>query len=120
MCVSQWVGICWVEAGSSLDSIFGFSHFLSALAIFFIVYTVAGERYKFRIAVAPFPLHKFSFWAIGLIGLGVLISEIWVNQAWLTPRFNFSQSMWQGLLGLFLLILIFLWMWFGFISLQIQ
>lgn len=116
MCVSQWAGICWVEAGSSTDSIFGFSSFLSALAILFIVYTVAGERYKFRIAVAPVPLHTLSFWIIGGIGLGVLISELWVNQALLNPDWNLSQSAWQGILGLVFFLLIFLWMWFGFIS----
>ncbi|EJU9970006.1 hypothetical protein N5M11_000221 [Vibrio alginolyticus] len=115
MCDSQWAGICWVEAGSSTESIFGFSSFLSALAILFVLYTVAGERFKFRIAVAPVPLHTLSFWIVGVIGICVLISEVWVNQAWLTPDWNLTQSAWQGLLGFTFFLLISFWMWFGFI-----
>lgn len=116
MCTRELIGMCFVPAGSSSDSIFGFSSFISALALLFVVYTIAGERYKFRIAVAPIPLYKTSFYMIPLIGIGVLISELWVNLGWLTPVFNLSQSMWQAIFAVLFLMIICLWAFFGFIS----
>jgi len=116
MCSSELLNICWVPAGSSADSIFGFSSFISALALLFVVYTITGERYKFRISIAPIPLYKTSFYLIPLIGIGVLISELWVNLGLLTPDFNLSQSTWQAIFSFLFLIIISLWAFFGFIS----
>lgn len=116
MCTRELLGMCFVPAGSSSDSIFGFSSFISALALLFVVYTITGERYKFRIAVAPISLYKTSFYIIPLIGIGVLISELWVNLGWLTPDFNLSQSMWQAIFAVLFLMIISLWAYFGFIS----
>lgn len=116
MCTKELFGMCFVPAGSASGSIFGFSSFISALALLFVVYTIAGERYKFRIAIAPIPLYKTSFYMIPLIGIGVLISELWVNLGWLTPYFNFSQSMWQAIFALLFLMIISLWAYYGFIS----
>ncbi|MEZ8349549.1 hypothetical protein AB4456_25105 [Vibrio splendidus] len=116
MCTKELFGMCFVPAGSSSDSIFGFSSFISALALLFVVYTITGERYKFRIAVAPISLYKTSFYMIPIIGIGVLISELWVNLGWLTPDFNLSQSMWQAIFAVLFLMVISLWAYFGFIS----
>ncbi len=116
MCTTELLGMCLLPAGSSSSSIFGFSSFISALALLFVVYTITGERYKFRIAIAPVPLYKTSFYLIPLIGIGVLISELWVNLGWLTPNFNLSQSMWQVLFAVLFLMIISLWAYFGFIS----
>ncbi|SHO56143.1 hypothetical protein [Vibrio quintilis] len=116
MCAQELFGMCFVHAGSSSDSLFGFSSFISALALLFVVYTITGERYKFRISIAPVPLYKASFYTIPMIGIAVLISELWVNLGWLTPDFNLSQSVWQAIFALLFLIIISLWAYYGFIS----
>ena len=116
MCTRELFGICFVPAGSSSDSIFGFSAFISALALLFVVYTITGERYKFRIATAPIPLYIISFYMMLFIGIGVLVSELWVNLGWLTPDFNLSQSLWQAIFAVLFLITLCLWAYFGFIS----
>jgi len=113
MCEYTIFSICFMPAGSSSSSIFGFSSFLSALALLFIVYTIAGERYKFRIATAPLPLYSMTFILISLIGVGVLISELWVNQKWLTPTFNISQSLWQSTFAMVFLIIVAFWAYYG-------
>lgn len=116
MCSIELLGICFVQAKDTSSSIFGFSSFISALAIFFIVYSTTGERYKFRIAIAPFPLYKTTFFLIPLIGVGVLISELWPALGLLNPDFNLSKNIWQAIFASLFLLNIMLWAYFGFIN----
>jgi len=66
-----------VNSTSSNFSIFGFSEFISALALLVIVYTVTDIRYKFRISVAPIPLLKITYYSTVAIGVTALLSDVW-------------------------------------------
>lgn len=52
---------------SSSVSIFGFTTFISALALLVIVYTVTDIRYRFRVAITPIPLYVAKSCLIGSI-----------------------------------------------------
>lgn len=116
MCDWTLFGICFYKAGSDSASIFGFSTFLSSLALLSIIYTVTDFRYKFRIAVAPYDLKWITFQLIGLIGIGTLVSELWVAQSWPTLKGNLSQAVWQSIFAFIFLIIVSRWMKFAFMS----
>ena len=108
--------VCLVKASSSSDTIFGFSEFISGLALLVIVYTITDFRYKFRVSTSSIDLHKITFAAIPIIGVGTLATELWVAQSWPTFTWNISQALWQSILALTFLILISVWIWFAFIK----
>ncbi|MCG9578216.1 hypothetical protein L1D14_18545 [Vibrio tubiashii] len=114
-CDWQEFGLCWVKAGASTDTIFGFSEFISAFALLVIVYTITDFKYKFRITIAPINLKVLTFFLIIIIGFGTLISQLWVAQSWPTPSFNLSQALWQSILALLFMMVLCLWIWFAFI-----
>jgi hypothetical protein len=116
VCDWEIFSICLVKAGSSTPSIFGFSEFVAALALLVIVYTITDVRYKFRVATAPVNLPLITFPIIALIGLGTLISELWVAESWPTFTWNLSQSLWQSIFAMAFLVVVLLWLWYAFIS----
>ncbi|MFQ5965107.1 MAG: hypothetical protein ACE5KZ_12590 [Candidatus Scalinduaceae bacterium] len=111
------LGIYFVKPPSGLESpIFGFAQFISALALLVIVYTISGIRYRFRVAVAPIPLFPLTFYLIGIIGFGTLLTDIWFAERWLIPNFLISQSIWQGVFGSIFLLLAMMWIYYAFIN----
>ena len=58
-------------------SIFGFSTFISALALLIIICTITDFRYRFRVAITPFPLFMVTYGSVALIGFGTLITDLW-------------------------------------------
>lgn len=116
-CEKYYLGICFVTPSSGLESsIFGFAEFISALALLVIVYTVTDIRYRFRVAVAPAPLFPLTYFLIGIIGFGTLLTDVWFTEQWLVPVSLISQSMWRGILGAFFLLLAMTWIYYGFIK----
>ncbi|MEE8114258.1 MAG: hypothetical protein V3T23_07870 [Nitrososphaerales archaeon] len=116
-CEKTYLGICFVTpSSSSAAPIFGFSEFIPALALLVIVYTLTDIRYRFRVAVAPLSLLRLTYILIGVIGFGILLTEIWVAERWLVPLSLISQSQWQGMLGGFFLLLAMGWLYYGFIN----
>ncbi len=116
-CEQTYFGICFVApSGSSATPIFGFSEFLPALALLVIVYTVTDIRYRFRVAVAPTPLLRLTYVFIGIIGFGILLTDIWVAERWLVPLSLISESEWRGILGGFFLLLPMTWLYYAFIK----
>lgn len=115
-CNWDFIGLCLVEAGSSTSTIFGFSEFLTGLALLLIVYTITDFRYKFRISVSPVNLNKTIFFLITAIGIGTLITEFWVAQKWPTVTWNMSQAAWQSSFAIIFLSIVIIWLWYAFIS----
>ena len=73
-----FLGIRFVKPPSGFEpSVFNFAIFISALALLVIVYTITDIRYRFRVAIAPIPLAKLTFFLIGFIGFGTLLTDIW-------------------------------------------
>ncbi|HLD08870.1 MAG TPA: hypothetical protein VJB68_02340, partial [Methylophilaceae bacterium] len=74
--VCYWL-FCFVPVGTSTTvKIFGFSEFLTALALLAVIYTITDVRYKFRIAVTPGFLYIATFYLIVIIGLQTLLTEV--------------------------------------------
>ncbi|MUK70254.1 hypothetical protein [Aliivibrio fischeri] len=116
ICDWEPLGLCLVKAGSSTETIFGFSEFLSGFALLVIVYTITDFKYKFRVSVAPINLNIMTFIFIIFIGMGTLLSQLWVAKEWPTFVWNFSQVVWQSIFAFLFLFIISLWIWFAFIS----
>jgi hypothetical protein len=111
-----FLGIRFVTPPSGLESpIFGFAAFVQGLALLAIVYTVTDIRYKFRLAVAPVPLFHPTYYLIGLIGFGTLVTDIWFAEGWLMPDFLIDQSIWQGVFGAIFLLVAMMWIYYAFI-----
>lgn len=114
-CINSFLGICFVPV-TSTASIFGFKDFIGALALLIIIYTISDVRYRFRIAVSPTPLYKISYWLIGIIGFGTLLTDIWISEKWLVPNSLITASVWEGILAALFLGLVITWMHYAFIK----
>lgn len=114
--VCYWV-FCFSPIQSSLgSSIFDFSGFLAAVALLTVVYTIADVRYKFRIAITPGSLYTSTFFVVGVVGLVVLLTDIWIAQAWFVPKTaGLTLAIWQGIFGLLFLGTYLTWMYYAFI-----
>ncbi len=100
----------------SAGTIFNFGIFFSALALLGIIYTVTDVRFRFRIAVAPVPLHFITYIMIAIIGFGTLITDLWFAENWPLPNFLSDQLIWQAILGGMFLWLILIWIYYGLIN----
>ncbi len=101
---------------SSVDKIFGFSEFLTAIALFAVIYTISDVRYKFRIAVTPGKLYRNTFGLITIIGIQALLTEIWIMEGWWVPKdIYITYPIWQGIFGLLFLTTFMTWMYYAFI-----
>jgi hypothetical protein len=54
------------------NTIFGFSEFMTALALLVVLYTIADVRCKLWIAISPGGGHRLTFVLITIIGVGTL------------------------------------------------
>ncbi|WP_341677050.1 hypothetical protein [Niveibacterium sp. SC-1] len=101
---------------SDAPRIFGFAEFISALALLVITYTLVDVRYRFRLSIAPTPLHRRTFAVIGLIGVETLLTEVWLAQGWWLPKtVGLTLAIWQGFFGLLFLVTFMTWVWFAYI-----
>lgn len=99
LCVKEYFGVCLVKPSENMaHPIFGFSEFISALALLGIIYTISNILHKFRLAVG------WSWISIKLIitffALLVLVTDIWFSKQWLVPNFLDSQILVQGGFGI--------------------
>jgi len=108
---------CFKPIESTQDTnIFGFSEFLTAIALLVVIYTITDVRYKFRLAITPGPLYITTFISIAVIGVQSLLTEIWVREGWWVPKtIGLNLTIWQGLFGLLFLSIILTWMYYAFI-----
>jgi hypothetical protein len=114
--ICYWL-FCFVPISAApATKIFGFSEFLTAVALFAVIYIVTEVRFKFRIAVAPLPLYYPTFILIAIIGLQTLITDIWIANQWWIPKIIWNtHSIWQGIAGFLFLMTFLTWMYYAFI-----
>jgi len=103
-------------------SIFGFSEFISALALLVIVYTISDIRYKFRLNIAPLPLFMLTYISFAIIGIATLFIDVWTASGWPVLDIPLNRHVIQGGLGFLFLFLTLAWIFFarGFNSLVQQ
>ena len=111
-----FVSICFIPIDSSGQKFFGFSEFLTGLALMVLAWTIADVRYRFRVRTAPVPLLGITFSVVAVVGVLTLLTDLWRAEQWFVPRGNLlTPASWQAILaGLFLLTFL-TWTWFAFI-----
>ncbi len=108
--------ICFVPLDANAPKIFGFTEFLTALALMVLAWTIADVRYRFRIQTAPLALQKITFSVVAAVGVLTLLTDLWRAEEWLVPEGNIlTLAGWQALLGGLLLLTFLTWTWFAFI-----
>jgi hypothetical protein len=116
-CAATHFGLCLTRPPADAGvAIFGFAEFIAALALLVLVFNSTDFLYRFRIAVAPFPLILFTFLATAFIGFGSLLTDLWFAERWPALAWAVSRADIQAALGAFFLLVALLWMWFAFIS----
>ncbi|MBD3668024.1 MAG: hypothetical protein HUJ16_08700 [Kangiella sp.] len=117
-CLYEGYGICLIKASGKIElNFFGFAEFIGAFALLAIVFTIADVQYRFRISISPLPLSKITFWAIGIIGLGTLLTDIWVSQGWLVVHIPYmTYGVIQGLFATGFLTTAMAWLYFAFLK----
>ena len=117
-CSYEIIGMCLTRAtGQAGTAFFGFAEFIGAFALLAIVFTIADVQYRFRVSVSPLPLSKITFWAIGVIGFGTLITDLWVAQRWpvvYVPHLTYGVI--QGLFAAVFLTISMAWLYFAFLK----
>lgn len=107
--------LCFSPFDANAPKFFGFSEFLAGLALMVLAWTIADERYRFRVRTTPLPLQGVTFAVVGAVGILTLATDLWRAEQWLVPEGNLTPSIWQAFLaGLFLLTFL-TWTWFAFI-----
>ena len=59
---------------ASAPKFFGFSEFLTSLALMVLAWTTSDARYRFRIDCAPIPLKGITFGVVVIVGMLTLSS----------------------------------------------
>ncbi|HHX5623545.1 TPA: hypothetical protein ACVFHJ_006528, partial [Pseudomonas aeruginosa] len=92
-------GLCFYPLDPNGPKFFGFSEYLAGLALMVLAWTTADVRYKFRIQVAPVPLQTITFYAVAVVGLLTLLTDLWRANGWLIPKGQFfTLASWQAFL----------------------
>lgn len=111
-----FAGICFVALDPTGQKFFGFSEYLAALALMVLVWTTTDIRYRFRIATAPVPLHRLTFWAVAGVGSLALLTDLWRAAGWWVPRGPLlTPETWQATLGAAFLLAFLTWAWFAYL-----
>jgi len=100
---------------ASAPKFFGFSEFLTSLALMVLAWTTTDVRYRFRIDCAPIPLKGITFWVVVIVGMLTLLTDLWRAKQWPVPT-SFPLEQWQAIMGGMLLLTFFTWAWFAFIK----
>lgn len=112
------MGIC-IEL-APIDAIapkfFGFSEFLTSLALMVLAWTTSDVRYRFRIDCAPIPLKGITFGVVVIVGMLTLLTDLWRAERWLVPtNIPLTTGEWQAIMGGALLLTFLIWAWFAFV-----
>ena len=102
---------------ASAPKFFGFSEFLTSLALMVLAWTTSDVRYRFRIDCAPIPLKGITFWVVVIFGTLTLLTDLWRAEQWFVlTSIPLTIGSWQALMGGALLLTYFLWVWFAFLA----
>jgi len=101
---------------ASAPKFFGFSEFLTSLALMVLAWTTTDVRYRFRIDCAPIPLKGITFGVVVIVGMLTLLTDLWRAEQLLAPTNTpLTVGSWQAIMGGALLLTFLSWAWFAFI-----
>jgi len=107
--------MCLVTPPEQSGGIFGFTEFVTAFALLVLIYTLSDVQYRFRVATAPLPLWRITYWLSAFIGFGTLITDLWFAERFPTPSFLANRHLWQAAFGLLFFAQVMTWLWYAFV-----
>ena len=119
MCDIVFLHLCLTrpEANQSY-TLFGFSQFVEALALLILVFNLADARARFRALIAPLPLLPITFASIAAIGVGTLLTDLWIDQGWPTLPWGWSRVEIDAVFGVWFLALVLGWIAVSYVYLN--
>ncbi len=110
MCDAILLHLCLTrpEAGQSY-TLFGFAQFVEALALLILVFNLADPRARFRALITPLPLLPITFGSIAAIGIGTLVTDVWIDQRWPALPWGWSRVEIDAGFGIWFLSLVLVW-----------
>jgi hypothetical protein len=112
-CIAE---LSFIPLDAAAPKFFGFSEYLTGLALMVLAWTIADVRYHFRVRTAPIPLQGITFGVVAGVGVLTLLTDLWRSEQWLVPQGDLlTPASWQALLGGLFLLTFLTWMWFAFI-----
>lgn len=109
-------GVCFIPLESNGQTFFGFSEFLTGLALMILAWTIADVRYRFRVQTAPIPLMGITFSVVTAVGILTLLTDLWRAEQWIVLKSNvMTLALWQAILGGLFFLTFLTWTWFAFI-----
>ena len=96
------------------EGLFGFSNFLSGLALLALVFTQSDPLYRFRVAVAPIPVGALTLAVILLVGSASLLTDLWFALGWYSLPWGVPKAAIQATLGAVVFLTVILWLTFAF------
>ena len=106
-----------VPLDANAQKLFGFSEYLTSLALMAIVWTIADVRYRFRVMTNHFVSQKSTFYVIVAVGVLTLLTDLWCAEGWLVPKWGIlTLASWQAILGAVFLFTFVSWAWFAFVK----
>ena len=107
---------CFAPIDTSVPKFFGFSEFLTSLALMVLAWTTSDVRYRFRILSAPISLQHRAFKIVTTIGVLTLLTDLWRAEQWPVPTFiPMTTGLWQAIMGGSLLLTFISWIRLAFI-----
>ncbi len=116
-CIDRVLGMCMESAHSSASApVFGVAEFLTAVAIFAAAYSMADERYKFRLTVARIPLPQCFFWATVIVGVSLVIVSFWFELSLPIPSAINNPRYFEAAFALVFVVLLAVWIYVAFVK----
>lgn len=107
---------CFAPIDTSVPKFFGFSEFLTSLALMVLAWTTSDVRYRFRILSAPISLQHRAFKIVTTVGVLTLLTDLWRAEQWPVPTFiPMTTGLWQAIMGGSLLLTFIFWVRLAFI-----
>lgn len=111
-----WMGLSCAPIDANVPKFFGFSEFLTSLALMVLAWTTSDVRYRFRIDCAPIPLKGITFLVVVIVGILTLLTDLWRAEQWLFPTsIPLTIGCWQAIMGGALLLTFLVWAGFAFL-----
>jgi hypothetical protein len=114
-CSFTLLGICFSRPPGSTSSFFGFSEFLTALALLALAFSVSDFRYRFRLWIAPANLRLLFYFGTIAIGFGTIATTLWFSLLIPAPALGVPRVIIEAALASGFLFFIFAWLWYGYI-----
>ena len=91
-------GACLTRAPVDACDLFGFSDFITGLALLALVFTQSDPQYRFRVSVAPIPVGTLTLAAILLVGSASIATDLWFALGWYSLPWGVPKAAIQAIL----------------------